>query len=128
MLLTAGFKVAAGDVSVAMLKITKKNFESYKSDPKILSRDIQFKTIDILDTGFDDNEFDGVVCYRLFHLFYDSTTRHKGMAELKRISRGPVLISFFNSFSIIAYTRRTKYLFKGRMITDRVPIKMNLHL
>lgn len=128
MLLSAGFKVTAGDVSEAMLKIAKRNCLIYQSDPMIPFRDLEFKLVDILNTDFTDNEFDGVVCYRLFHHFNDEKTRKTAMAELQRISRGPVLISFFNSLSISSLIRKTKYFIKGQTINDRVAIKMSLFL
>ena len=128
MLLTAGYKVTAADISIPMLKIAERNCLTYQSDFKALSQTLQFKTVNILDTGFNDKGFDGVICYRLFHHFMDADTRKRAMAELQRISHGPVLISFFNSFSMSALRRRIKSFIKGQPIKDRVAIKMSLFL
>jgi ubiquinone/menaquinone biosynthesis C-methylase UbiE len=126
LLLKAGYKVTAADINIQMLKVAQNNYQEYRLDSSILSRDIDFKIADIRDTGFKDNEFDAVVCHRLFHHFYEAATRKKAMAELRRISRGPVLVSFFNSFSISALIRKARNFIKGSVVTDRVPIKMRL--
>jgi len=127
-LLTSGYRVTAVDISPIMLKIAKRNINLYRFNQKIQSEEVQFKMVDILNTGFRDNEFDGVICYRLFHHFNDTDIRKKAMAELQRISHGPVIISFFNSFSISASMRRLKYFIKGMPVKDRVSLKMGTFL
>lgn len=128
MLLAAGYTVTAADISKEMLQLAEKNCRAYQSDSKNVPQLPVFKQVDVLDTGFKDNEFDGVICYRLFHHFLDAEIRKKAIAELHRISRGSVIVSFFNSFSLSASMRRAKYFFKGQTINDRVAIKMNLFL
>lgn len=127
-LLSSGYNVTAADVSPVMLKIAERNINIYRFEEKIQSQEVQFRMVDIRNTGFNDNEFDGVICYRLFHHFSDADTRKKAMAELQRISQGPVIISFFNSFSLSASLRKLKYFMKRMPITDRVAIKMSLFL
>jgi len=80
MLLEAGYKVTAADISPVMLRLAEKNCLKYQADSNISLRKSQFKLVDIRDTGFRDNEFDGVVCYRLFHHFQDSDTRREALA------------------------------------------------
>jgi len=79
-----------------------------------------------MSTPFVDNTFDGIICNRLFHHFTESSTRQKALAELSRISRGPIIISFFNSFSLDdKYTRLVNFL-RGRTPTDRIPIPLKI--
>lgn len=127
-LIDSGYKVTAADMSPAMMKIAKRNINIYRFEKKIASQEVQFKMVDILDTGFADKEFDGVICYRLFHHFSDADTRKRAIAELHRISHGPVVISFFNAFSVSALMRRLKYSMKRMPVTDRVAIKMSQFL
>lgn len=128
MLLTSEYKVTSADVSPLMLKIAKRNINMYRFNQPNEYPEVQFKTVDILNTGFRDNEFDGVICYRLFHHFNNTDIRKKAIRELQRVSRGPVVISFFNSFSLSASMRKIRYIIRGAGITDRVPIKMSLFL
>jgi hypothetical protein len=55
---------------------------------------------DILATGYADDEFDAVTCIRLFHHFYESETRRRALGELRRICRGPIVVTFRNAFAL----------------------------
>ena len=61
---------------------------------------VQFEFRDILATGYAHDEFDGVSCIRLFHHFYESDTRRRRLGELRRICRGPIVVTFRNSFAL----------------------------
>ena len=61
---------------------------------------MQFELRDILATGYADDEFDAVTCIRLFHHFYEAETRRRALGELRRICRGPIVLTFRNSFAL----------------------------
>jgi hypothetical protein len=46
--------------------------------------------------------------------------------ELKRITRGPIVFSFFNSFSLSAMVRFVKNAVKNHIPTDRIPIRKKI--
>lgn len=118
----AGYRVVAADYSMEMLKVAQANYERYKNPHR--PGEVAFTQRDIFNTGFGDNEFEAVVCHRLFHHLFESETRKRALGELYRITRKVVIVSFFNSFSLSALIRKTKYYLKGYRPTDRVPIKL----
>jgi hypothetical protein len=77
-----------------------------------------------MKTAYPDDAFDTVICNRLFHHFTESTTRTRALAELRRISRGPVIVSFFDSATLGAKTRSLMNLLRGRTPKGRRPIPM----
>ncbi len=71
--------------------------------------DPEFAVRDVMHTGYPDRQFDAVVCNRLFHHFRESEVRIRALTELRRISRGPVIVSFFNAFAIGAVRFHLKH-------------------
>jgi hypothetical protein len=61
---------------------------------------VPFELRDILSTGYAEDQFDGVTCIRLFHHFYESEIRRRALCELRRICRGPIIVTFRNSFAL----------------------------
>ena len=115
-----GHRVSGADASASMLELAKINFENAHSDPSMLG----FYERDVFSSGFSDGEFDAVVCNRLFHHLSDREARQMALSELKRISRGAVIVSFFNCFSVSATCRKLRKSIKGEPLKDRIPIPM----
>jgi len=46
---------------------------------------------------FADQTFAGTLCMRLLHHIPESEERRRILAELRRVSKGPVIVSFFHS-------------------------------
>ncbi|MCH7696344.1 MAG: hypothetical protein IIB73_08640, partial [Proteobacteria bacterium] len=59
-----------------------------------------------------------------FHHFNEPETRVQALQELQRICKGPVMISFFDSFALDSLKRRLSYALRGKVQTDRIPIPM----
>ena len=55
---------------------------------------------------FCDASFEGVLCHRLLHHVPRAADRVRILAELRRVSSGPVIVSFFHSVSL-QHARRT---------------------
>lgn len=51
---------------------------------------------------------DAIFCNRLLHHFAQPETRRAALTELGRIARGPLVVSFFNSFALDALVRRLR--------------------
>ena len=117
-----GFRVTAADVSEAMLNTARANIAGPQSPSKEDFPRVDFEVRDVMQTGYADNQFDAILCNRLFHHFTESGTRLRALKELRRISRGPVIISFFNSFALDAAYRRISDIMRGRTPKDRIPI------
>jgi ubiquinone/menaquinone biosynthesis C-methylase UbiE len=122
LLVDQGFRVTGADVSEAMLAQARDNHATGRLSASNTFSHVKFEHHDIMQTGYPDGYFDAVVCNRLFHHFTESVTRLKALRELRRISRGPVVLSFFNSFSLDAAYRRLCNTVQGRTAKDRIPI------
>lgn len=55
---------------------------------------------------FADRAFAGALCMRLLHHIPESAERRRILAELRRVSRGPVILSFFHSVCLQHARRR----------------------
>ena len=117
-LLAEGFRVHAADWSEHMLEQAREAVGDAAGDR------VAFTRQDVMATTFGDGELDAVVCNRLLHHFTDAETRRRALRELARISRGPVVASFFCTFALSALKFRVVNALKGVVPSDRVPIPM----
>jgi ubiquinone/menaquinone biosynthesis C-methylase UbiE len=122
LLVEQGFRVTAADVSEAMLANARVNIAARRPPMGETWPHVDFELRDVMQTGYAEGQFDAIVCNRLFHHFTESGTRRRALRELRRISRGPVIISFFNSFALDAVYRRLRDRVRGRTRQDRIPI------
>jgi ubiquinone/menaquinone biosynthesis C-methylase UbiE len=120
-LVQSGYRVTGADVSDAMLARARENYREFRnSHPD--APPVQFTIRDILSTCFEDNEFDGVSCIRLFHHFADSLTRQQALCELRRICRGPIVVTFLNSFALDRVTYWVRDVLRGKKRVAQLPI------
>ncbi len=123
MLYQAGYTVTSADRSIEMVEAAEKNFREYRTEVDLGDTPARYCQEDIVaGTTFKDQEFDAVICHRLFHHLIDPNLRLKAIRELKRITKGIILLSFFNSFSLSAGLRSVKNRIKRHKPTDRLPI------
>ena len=78
-----------------------------------------------LGTSWADNTFDAVVSNRLFHHFLEPAVRRQALAELWRICRRRLVVSFFNSDCIDGLVWRCRTSLRGDSPADRVPIRVS---
>ena len=116
-LTVSGYRVFAADSSAHMIERAKALAERQKCTSKL-----EFGMEDVMSTSFSDGSFDAVICNRLFHHFFESDVRIRALRELRRISRGPVIMSFFCSRSLSSAAFLLKNSFRRLPATDRVPI------
>lgn len=124
-LVAQGFKVHEADSSSHMVEQARHRWASLGSSASE-GEVIGFSVEDALQTSFPDATFDAVVCNRLFHHFIDPETRVQAMKELGRISRGPVVLSFFNAATWGALRTRIKDRLRRGERKDRLPIPLEL--
>ena len=120
-----GFQVTAADTSVAMLEHAQELHKRNTSTLSAAGPTVIFRNADVMQTQFADDEFDAVVCNRLFHHFTEAITRRQALAELRRICRGIIVLSFFNSFAMDALTFRLKHWARRTTPIDRIPIALS---
>ena len=122
LLLEHSAEVTGADYSTHMLSNAQQNWETAHRAHAGQTPVVKFVQCDALDTGFAAGEFDAVVCHRLFHHFSEPATRIQALRELSRISRGPVIVSYFNSHALDALKRRLVNIIRRHVPTDRIPI------
>jgi SAM-dependent methyltransferase len=118
-----GYRLHAADSSPHMLARARE-----LAAREQLPGDIEYGVEDVLATSFADDSFDAVVCNRLFHHFHEAQTRVAALQELRRISRGPVIISFFCSRSLSSMAFLLKNRLRRVPAVDRVPIPLRTML
>ncbi len=124
LLVGAGFQVTAADASPHMLALAERRWNDQSEGATPASVPVQFHVEQVLATSYDDGQFDGVICNRLFHHFNEPETRFAAFCELRRICRGAAIVSFFNSFAVDAVKFRLKHMWRGTTPTDRIPIPL----
>ena len=122
MLLKRGYFVTAADYSNAMLKMTIAHALEELKNKKVYASRLKIGKQDVLNTTFQDNTFDAVICNRLLHHYPEAELRCLALKELARISKERVIVSFFSNFSVSAM----KFHFGNKLLgidpTDRIPI------
>ena len=122
LLVERGYRVIGADISDAMLARAIENYALYRKERNRNAPPVQFNVQDVLSTTFTDDEFDGVCCIRLFHHFAEAHVRRYALRELRRISRGPIVVSFLNSFALDRVAYWMKALFTRRSQLHQLPI------
>lgn len=121
-LLASGFRVTCADASAHMVRAARRRWEELRSGEHVAADEPAFSVRDVMQTGFSDREFDAVICNRLFHHLWETEVRIRALRELRRISRGPVIVSFFNAFSLGSVRFRLKHALRRSVPQDRKPI------
>ena len=110
-----GYTVIGADVSASMVEEARR-YVSTQGENCFDEKD-ELTVADVFNTGFNHKQFDGVICHRLFQYFSEPHERQLALNELRRISSGPIIVSFLCNWSIdaIAYTiRRALHLTRER--------------
>ena len=121
LLVERGYRVTAADISDAMLSRARENCRTYHQQV-VNATAARFEARDVLATGYQADEFDGVTCIRLFHHFDDSATRLRALTELGRICKGTIVVTFLNSFALDRYTSWLKARLRGKKRLTQLPI------
>ena len=97
-----GVDLGDGSIQVAKREIERHGFSS------------SIEKADLADMSFSDKEFDAVICFRLFHHLPTTEIRAGIVAELCRVSKKYVLISYFSPFSLTSIKRDLRKKMGGR--------------
>lgn len=71
---------------------------------------------------FRDGAFAGVLCMRLLHHIADAAERRGILSELRRVSSGPLIVSFFHSWSV-QHVRRVLARRLGKRHSGRCAVR-----
>jgi len=124
LLVERGYRVTAADASEAMLSRAKENYSNYQKERGAQAPAVQFELRDVLSTGYPNDHFDGISCIRLFHHFDEADTRRRALGELRRICRGPIVVTFLNSFALDRVTYWLRARMRGRTQASQLPIPL----
>jgi SAM-dependent methyltransferase len=95
-----GYKVTGADVSASMVEEARR-YAGPQGENCLEDKD-ELVVADVFNTGFDDKRFDMVVCHRVFQYFSEPQERRLALTELRRISSGPIIVSFLCNWSVDA--------------------------
>ena len=93
-----GFRPAAGDVSPAMVDLARQRCAAEGLDVSVEVQDLE-------KTSWPDEAFDNVFSFRFFHHLPDDPLRFQVAAELCRIARRRVFVSYLDAGSWIGRRR-----------------------
>jgi SAM-dependent methyltransferase len=113
-----GFDVTSADSSPHMVEQAK----AYAGRQGLSVEPRRFLVANVMSLPFEDGRFDAVVCNRLFHHFREPQVRRDALVELRRVSRGPVVASFFCNSSLDAVMFHLMHALRRKKPTDRIPI------
>ncbi len=95
-----GFQVTCADPSESALDGASRRWHEIAQSSRVNSPEPTFVRVDPLQTGFPSRHFAAVVCTDFFDRQGMSELRIEALRELRRISRGPVVVSFCNAFAL----------------------------
>jgi len=94
-----GFKVTGADVSANMVEEARRY--AGPEGKNCLEKTDNLLVASVFETKFKDKQFDAVISNRLFQYYFaEPQVRRDALKELKRISSGPIIISFLCNWSI----------------------------
>lgn len=106
-----GFRVAAADLSDAMVAIAKETMSQQHIACAVEKQDVEGFT-------YSDRGFDAVVCFRLFHHFPNPVIRERVVKELCRVAGRFVVLSYFSPLSVTSVKRSI-----GKALGGKTPQK-----
>jgi 2-polyprenyl-3-methyl-5-hydroxy-6-metoxy-1,4-benzoquinol methylase len=118
----SGFRITCADCSEHMTRMARRRWDAIGAERRLDETQPDFVVRDVMQTGYPDGHFDAVICNRLFHHFRESDVRIRALSELRRVCRGPVIVSFFNAFALGAVQFQLKHALRRTVPIDRVPI------
>jgi SAM-dependent methyltransferase len=97
-----GYRVTCADPSESALASVSHHWQEIAQSGQLSAPEPTFVPAALPQTGFPDRHFDAVICTGYFDRLDTSDLRIEALSELRRISRGPVVVSFCNAFSLDA--------------------------
>lgn len=129
MLHRMGYQITEADYSPHMVDQARQLWQEFlKSTPDAAKTPVTFETQDVMRTTYPDKAFDATICNRLFHHFSESATRVSALRELARITKGPIIVSYFDAGTIDAQFKKVVRFVRGKRLKGRIPIPMKTFL
>ncbi len=97
-----GHRATCADPSESASAEAARRWQDIKRAENLNAPEPTFVAASLPKTRFPDRHFDAVICTGHFDRLSTSDLRLEALRELRRISRGPVVVSFCNAFSLDA--------------------------
>jgi 2-polyprenyl-3-methyl-5-hydroxy-6-metoxy-1,4-benzoquinol methylase len=94
-----GFEVTAADVSPAMVELARQRVQREGLSISVAEEDLEH-------SSYRDQQFDLVVCFRLFHHFQAADLRQRMAEQICRLASRTVVVSYLDRRSIASRRRR----------------------
>jgi SAM-dependent methyltransferase len=117
-----GDRVTCADSSQHALAGASSHWREIVRAGKLTPPEPTFVLSTLPQTSFPDRHFDAVICTGHFDRLGTSDLRIEALRELRRISRGPVVVSFCNAFSLDALQLGLGRKRSSAGYRDRVPV------
>ncbi|WP_300454419.1 class I SAM-dependent methyltransferase [Accumulibacter sp.] len=104
-----GYEMSAADYSAPMRQITRETTAAHGLNVPVLEEDIEH-------LSQTDRSFDAIVCFRFFHHLPNEELRRKVVAELCRVARKHVAMSYFNPKTLRALEQKLRR-WRGRRLS-----------
>jgi ubiquinone/menaquinone biosynthesis C-methylase UbiE len=121
LLLAQGYRYRGADVSSHMVEAARAKWLELQQVMNVDTA-VQFDVEDIMALSYADNEFDAVIANRLFHHYTLRATRITALKELARVSRGPIIVFFTNTWTLRGLNFHARQLFEKSK--KRTPISL----
>jgi SAM-dependent methyltransferase len=103
-----GFRPAAADVSPAMVDLARQNFAD-------AGLDVPVEVADLENTGWPDDAYDNLFSFRFFHHLPTHDLQRRVAAEMCRVTRRRVLVSYLDARSWTSRRRALEARLKRRI-------------
>lgn len=103
-----GYQVTAADLGAGAVQLAREQIAAAGVQAEVESQDIE-------EMSYGDRQFDGILCFRLYHHFPNHDVRERVVRELCRVADKYVLISYFNAYSWTSIKRKLRRRMTGRI-------------
>jgi len=104
MLTREGYTTTGADLGDAAITIARQELEKAGVTAKIEKADIE-------KFYYENQSFDAVLCFRLYHHFPNDEIRRKVIGELCRIASSYVVISYLSPYAFTSIKRKLRHIF-----------------
>jgi 2-polyprenyl-3-methyl-5-hydroxy-6-metoxy-1,4-benzoquinol methylase len=121
-LLQRGCRVTCADSSEHAIEAAAHRWKKVAEHGNFSAPEPTFVLTEPRRTGFPNRYFDAVICTGMFDHLDSSDRRIEALQELRRVSRGPVILSFCNAFALGAMRLTFKRARSSNSVQRRIPV------
>lgn len=101
LLASMGYDTTGMDLGIGAVEVAQRELDNSIFDGKVDIGNLEKFT-------YEDRFFDAILCFRVYHHFPNDEVRDRVVAELCRVARDYVLISYFSPYSVTSIKRNLR--------------------